>query len=143
MGTIRSSLEAWPLAITVATGFATVKTHEDHLREWDGWFARDTRFAVLRLFRDLRALDLDDGTARVTKRWLRDGASEAIRRQVVAMVNVVPEEVYPRMTKMSVERTFGVPGTILVSPSKGIDWIAANTDLAFDRAAAIAVLAQE
>ena len=120
---IRTDTAVWPLAIAVYHGPASLDDHLAHLAEWNRWFARGQRFMVLRIFMDEAALEQADGVARATKQWLVDGAGDAIRAQVDAMVNIVPPSAYSRMAVLSVEKVFGVPGLIAAGLPDGLEWL--------------------
>lgn len=120
---IRTITAIWPLAIAVYHGPASLDDHLAHLAEWNLWFARGQRFMVLRVFMDDAALEQADGVARATKQWLIDGAGDAIRSQVDAMVNIVPPSAYARMAVLSVEKVFGVPGLIAAGLPEGLEWL--------------------
>lgn len=120
---IRTNTAIWPLAIAVYHGPASLDDHLAHLAEWNCWFARGQRFIVLRVFTDEAALEQADGVARATKQWLVDGAGDAIRAQVDAMVNIVPPSAYARMAVLSVEKVFGVPGLIAAGLPEGLEWL--------------------
>lgn len=120
---IRTNTAIWPLVIAVYHGPASLHDHLAHLAEWNLWFARGQRFMVLRVFMDDAALEQADGVARATKQWLVDGAGEAIRSQVDAMVNIVPPSAYARMAVLNVEKVFGVPGLIAAGLPEGLDWL--------------------
>ncbi len=123
MKPIQTSLTLWPLVIAVYQGHASLDDHLAHLAAWNLWFARGPRFIVLRVFMDEASLDQADGVAKATKQWLTDGAGDAIRSQVDAMVNVVPPSAYGRMAALSVEKVFGVPGLITAELSEGVEWL--------------------
>ncbi|MFV3131903.1 hypothetical protein [Niveispirillum sp. KHB5.9] len=120
---IRTETAIWPLAIAVYRGPASLDDHLAHLAEWNLWFARGQRFMVLRVFMDEAALEQADGVARATKQWLVDGAGDAIRSKVDAMVNIVPPSAYARMAVLSVEKVFGVPGLIAAGLPDGLEWL--------------------
>ncbi|MBD3813813.1 MAG: hypothetical protein IE917_16550 [Betaproteobacteria bacterium] len=132
MGSIETRLDAWPLVISIASGLSSLDQHVAHLAEWRDWFSRNERFAVLRIFEDEEALVHPDGSAQATKAWLRDGVADAIRQHVTAMVNVVPQAAYPGFAKMSIERTFGVPGLITADRNEACQWLAGNDRLGID-----------
>lgn len=120
---IRTDTGIWPLAIAAHRGPASLDDHQAHLAEWNRWFARSQRFVVLRVFMDEAALEQANGVARATKQWLVDGAGDAIRSQVDAMVNIVPPSAHARMAVLSVERVFGVPGLIAAGLPEGLEWL--------------------
>lgn len=121
-----TSLEHWPLVVTMARGQASFADHEAYLNEWHTWFAQKERFYVLRIFTDDASLEQTEGVAKLTKQWLREGAADAIREKVGAMVNIVPASAYPEMSALSVEKVFGVPGTIAATLEDGIQWLKTN-----------------
>lgn len=123
MSPIRTNTAIWPLSIAVYHGPASLDDHLAHLAEWNRWFARGQRFMVLRVFVDDAALEQAAGVAKATKQWLVDGAGDAVRSQVDAMVNIVPPSAYARMAVLSVEKVFGVPGLIAAGLPDGLEWL--------------------
>lgn len=132
MAFITVSTAAWPVVLSTAWGTPTRAQHAAYLDEWRTWFARGERFAVLRHFADEASLAHPDGAARDTKRWLSGGAGDAIRRQVVAMVNVVPETALPGMVGMSIEKVFGIPGMIGDDMDAALRWLARTAPFPVD-----------
>jgi len=114
---------AWPVVVFEFAGVQSLADHEGSLQRWNALFAREADFVALRVFHDEDALVHPEGVGRVTKQWLRDGAADAIRRHVAAMMNVVlPPAAYERMKHMSVEAAFGVPGGVFDSVEAAAAW---------------------
>lgn len=123
MAIIRVTATGWPLVLSTASGAPSLTQHIAYLSQWQGWFARGEPFAVVRHFSDAASLVHPEGAARATKVWLSDGAGDAIRRHVLAMVNIVPVEALPAMAGMSIERVFGVPGMIGDDVDAALRWL--------------------
>nr|WP_324258859.1 hypothetical protein [Cellvibrio fontiphilus] len=116
----------WPLVIHEFAGLQTLAEHEQSLLVWNSHFSRGESFVIIRLFRDEESLVHPEGAAKLTKAWLRDGAAEAIKASVTAMMNIVPESAYERMKHMSVEAVFGVPGGVFNSSQDAAEWFITN-----------------
>lgn len=116
----------WPLVIHEFAGMQTLADHQQSLLVWNTHFSRCEAFVVIRLFHDEDALIHPEGAGKLTKAWLRDGAAEAIKSSVTAMINVVPESTYERMKHMSVEAVFGVPGGVFNSIEGACEWFNAS-----------------
>lgn len=111
--------------------FAEKQTLEEHiysLEIWNSQLSCNQAFIAIRVFHDEKSLIPPDGAAKITKQWLQNGASDAIKNKVIAMINIVPESKYENMKKMSVETVFGVPGGIFKSILEAQHWF--NTTLA-------------
>ena len=116
----------WPVVIFEFKGVQTLPEHEQSLTEWNEQFARNKPFVAVRVFHDDDSLVHADGTAQLTKAWLRKGAAQSIKTSVVAMINIVPESAYEKMKHMSVEAVFGVPGGIFKTCPDAAEWFNAN-----------------
>lgn len=116
----------WPLVIHEFAGIQTLAEHEQSLAVWNQHFSRNESFVVMRIFRDEDSLIHPDGAAKLTKAWLHEGAAQAIKKSVVAMMNIVPESAYERMKHMSVEAVFGVPGGIFKNSQDAVEWFNQN-----------------
>ena len=108
------------------SGLQTLAAHEQSLADWNHYFSRNERFVAVRIFHDEDSLVHPDGAAQLTKSWLRNGAAEAIKTSVVAMINIVPTSAYERMKHMSVEAVFGVPGGVFNSVDEAVGWFNSN-----------------
>ncbi|WP_191601863.1 hypothetical protein [Marinomonas algicola] len=110
--------------------FAGPQSLEEHiysLKVWNEQLSRNQPFVAIRLFLDEASLIHPKGAAKETKRWLNNGASDAIKHNVIAMINIVPEKSHKKMKNMSVETVFGVPGGIFQSIQEAQSWF--NTTL--------------
>lgn len=112
----------WPVVVFEFQGLQSLEQHRLSLALWDDLFARGEKILVLRIFHDEDALLHPEGAAKATKAWLRAGASESIKNQVLAMINVVPESTYDAMQDKSVEAVFGVPGGVFKSTGDAAQW---------------------
>ncbi|WP_343561577.1 hypothetical protein [Kiloniella sp. b19] len=119
----------WPLCTTLAEGPQSLSQHLEMLAIWNRWFARNQPFVTLRLYADPLSLEQAEGTARATKKWLRDGADQNIRSLVKAMVIVIPPESLEAMKHMNVEAVFGIPGGIFSDLQDALDWIGEHRHL--------------
>ncbi|CAH9051236.1 hypothetical protein PSECIP111854_00705 [Pseudoalteromonas sp. CIP111854] len=116
----------WPLAVTVAQGSCDLQMHKQSLENWNTWFAHKKPFCVLRVYLDEPSLVHPKGAGPITQQWLAEGAAENMQELVQAMLIVVPPCEHERMSKMSVQKAFGIDGAILASIEQAIDWLAAK-----------------
>ncbi|MBU2892319.1 hypothetical protein KO495_03155 [Colwellia sp. D2M02] len=119
-----------PVIIFEFTGQQTLVEHSKSLLLWDNLLSQKSELIVLRIFTDNAALIHPKGAGKVTNRWLESGAKQAIQQQVLAMINIVPEQAYKKMQHMSVEKVFGVPGGIFKSKGEALHWLDNNVPLA-------------
>ena len=104
-------LGQWPLVVSVSAGAPTLADTQDFAQAWDDWLARGQAFASLRVFTDAASLTHPPGSAQHVKQWFGRQA-QAIREQVMGMASVVPAGEFERMSRMNVEKLFGVPAAI-------------------------------
>ena len=126
---LKINTEQWPLVIFEFSGEASVTEHQQMLDEWAQLFARQQPFVALRVFHDDISLDYPAEVGQLTLRWLDDGAREAIKTWVSAMLHVTPEASYARMKHKSVERVFGVPGGVFRRIEDANQWLRDNIEL--------------
>lgn len=111
-----------PLVVFEFEGPQTLEAHRQSLQCWNEQLARNELFVAIRIFRDDVSLAHPEGAAKLTRRWLRDGAGQRIKSRVLAMINVVPAAAYDRMKHLDVETVFGVPGGIFESTAQAVEW---------------------
>jgi hypothetical protein len=130
MSRIASDDTLWPLSILMLEGSQSLEQHDQMLGIWNAWFDRNERFISLRIYLDESSLDQVPGVGRVTKQWLKAGASENMRRLVSCMAIAVPPSRFEAMNRQSVEKAFGIPGGVFPNPDDALDWIAETDNLA-------------
>lgn len=119
---LKNDLSHWPLLITVASGPATQREYEGFFAQWAEWLQQGEPFATLRLFMDDDSLLHPPGSAQHAKQWLQHwGAS--IRESVTGMATVVPEALYPKVSKMNAEKLFGVPAQTFADIPASLAWL--------------------
>jgi hypothetical protein len=133
----------WPLAIALAAGAQSLEDQRAFLAMWNGWLGRGTSFAVLRLFVDTEALAHPEGGARLAKQWMQDNAAR-IRQSVMGLASIVPASAYEKMSRMDIEKAFGVPGGVFRDEDGALTWLAGQVfeprGVEFDRASVEEVL---
>lgn len=133
----------WPLVVSVSAGAPTLADTQDFSLAWDDWLARGQAFASLRVFTDAASLTHPPGAAQHVKQWFgRQG--QAIREQVMGMASVVPPEEFERVSRMNVEKLFGVPAAIFADLPSALAWLRDRVftprGLPFDEAAVVAAV---
>jgi len=118
----------WPLVVFEFRGEQSLEEHQRMLDEWNLLFSRQQNFVAVRLFHDDIAVNHSKEIGQLTLSWLDNGAAEAIKTWVSAMLNVTPEATYLRMKNKSVERVFGVPGGIFKSTDDANQWLDVHLD---------------
>lgn len=113
----------WPVCLCVHEGVQSLEQHEQMIEVWNEWFKREGSFIAIRVHKDEASLAQADGVARMTKKWLRDGAAELIRKRISAILNVAPNPAYERMKHLSVEKVFGVPGGVFPGLDEAMIWL--------------------
>jgi len=136
-------LGQWPLVVSVSAGAPTLADTQDFAQAWDDWLARGQAFASLRVFTDAASLTHPPGSAQHVKQWFGRQA-QAIREQVMGMASVVPAGEFERMSRMNVEKLFGVPAAIFADLPSALAWLRdqvfAPRGLPFDEAAVMAAV---
>ncbi|WP_028467330.1 hypothetical protein [Nisaea denitrificans] len=123
MSRIASDDTLWPLSILMLEGSQSLEQHDQMLGIWNAWFDRNERFISLRVYLDESSLDQVPGVGRVTKQWLKAGASENMRRLVSCMAIAVPPSRFEAMNRQSVEKAFGIPGGVFPNLDDSLDWL--------------------
>ncbi|MPS30610.1 hypothetical protein [Pigmentiphaga sp.] len=136
-------LAHWPLVVSVSTGAPTLADTQAFSQAWDEWLAREQPFASLRVFADAASLTHPPGAAQHVKQWFGRQAP-AIRDQVMGMANVVPPEEFERVSRMNIEKLFGVPAATFADLPSALAWLRdrvfAPRGLPFDEAVATAAV---
>lgn len=142
---IHSTLDHWPLVISVVSARMTLDAYLDSLVAWNRWFDRNAPFGVLRMFTSAEALVHPEGGARQAKQWMQDNGPR-MRQTVICLASIVPVDQYERMKKMDLERAFGVPAGMFSDVTDALAWLGADAfrhrGLVFDPAAVQDGLAQ-
>jgi hypothetical protein len=138
---IATDLACWPLVLSVAAGAQTLEDQRAFLGDWTRWLDRGEPFAVLRLFGSSEALVHPEGGARMAKQWMQDNGAR-MRQTVMGIASVVPASDHERMSRMDIEKAFGVPGGMFADLDAALLWLDGRVfrprGLALDRAAAAA-----
>jgi len=119
---IRHDLSQWPLVISISSGLQTLETMSAFTEDWNRWLDRGEPFASLRVFADADALVHPEGSAQRAKQWLQ-ARGEDIRRHMMGMASVVPAAQYEKISKMNVEKLFGVPACTFVTTDDALTWL--------------------
>lgn len=123
MARITSDHSLWPLGIVMLEGRQSFEQHMQMVAIWDSWFSRGERFLTLRIHVDSDALEHAPGAAKATKKWIKDGAGEKMRKLVAAMAIVVPPSSFEATRHLSTEAVFGVPGGIFPGTDESLEWL--------------------
>jgi hypothetical protein len=129
--------------VSIAAGAKSLDNHRNLFAAWNRWLDRGAPFAVLRIFVDTLALVHPESGARLAKRWLGDNA-ERMRHSVLGIASIVPASAYEKMSRMDIEKAYGVPGGVFLDRNDALLWLAtqvfAPRGMKFDRAGAKAAL---
>lgn len=112
----------WPLAMTFSSGSPRLEDMLDDAANWSAWLGRGERFAILRVLLDRDAYAHPPGAAQARKSWLAEHG-DLIRKQMLGMALVLPEDVLGQAQRMQAERLFGVPAQAFCSVEDAIAWL--------------------
>ncbi|SFP56850.1 hypothetical protein [Variovorax sp. 770b2] len=119
---IRHELSQWPLVISISSGLQTLESMDAFTEDWNRWLDRGEPFVSLRVFADADALVHPEGSAQRAKQWLQ-ARGEDIRRHMMGMASVVPAAQYEKISKMNVQKLFGVPASTFVATDDALTWL--------------------
>jgi hypothetical protein len=119
---ITNDLSHWPLVLTESKGRVTLDEQILFLETWAGWLDRGEPFATFRIFADMQALERPDGGVKAAKTWLQKNAAR-IKRLVIGIATVIPEDGMKKHGKLDAEKLFGVPARTFITANDGLVWI--------------------
>lgn len=120
---MNENLSYWPLVVGVYRDAMDLDGYRKQLDAWEHWFAREERFALLRVYTTSASLSHPDGSAPLSKGWLQRHRA-ALQRSVMGMATVIlPPEDYARMKNFQVEKAFGVPGGVFATVDDALTWL--------------------
>ena len=116
------TLANWPLVVGVYRTALDLDGYQTQLDVWERWFARQERFALLRIYTTPESLSHPDGSAPLAKAWLQRNRP-VLQRWVMGMATVVPASNYEKMKRFQVDKAFGVPGAIFREAEEALGWL--------------------
>ncbi|RIX77574.1 hypothetical protein [Acidovorax cavernicola] len=119
---IRHELSQWPLVISVSAGLQTLESLQAFTEDWNRWLDRGEPFVSLRVFADADALVHPEGSAQSAKQWLQARGAD-IRRHMMGMASVVPADQFEKISKMNVEKLFGIPASTFARTDEALAWL--------------------
>ena len=119
---VRHELSQWPLVISVSTGLQTLESMQAFTEDWNRWLDRGEPFISLRVFADADALVHPEGGAQRAKQWLQARGAD-IRRHMMGMASVVPADQFEKISKMNVEKLFGIPASTFARTDEALAWL--------------------
>lgn len=119
---VRHELSQWPLVISVSTGLQTLESMQAFTEDWNRWLDRGEPFVSLRVFADADALVHPEGSAQRAKQWLQARGAD-IRRHMMGMASVVPADQFEKISKMNVEKLFGIPVSTFARTDEALAWL--------------------
>lgn len=119
---VRHELSQWPLVISVSTGLQTLESMQAFTEDWNRWLDRGEPFVSLRVFADADALVHPEGSAQRAKQWLQARGAD-IRRHMMGMASVVPADQFEKISKMNVEKLFGIPASTFARTDEALAWL--------------------
>jgi hypothetical protein len=70
----------------------------------------------------MQALERPDGGVKAAKTWLQKNAAR-IKRLVIGIATVIPEDGMKKHGKLDAEKLFGVPARTFITANDGLVWI--------------------
>lgn len=119
---VRHELSQWPLVISVSAGLQTLESMQAFTEDWNRWLDRGEPFVSLRVFTDADALVHPEGSAQRAKQWLQARGAD-IRRHMMGMASVVPADQFEKISKMNVEKLFGIPASTFARTDEALAWL--------------------
>lgn len=119
---VRHELSQWPLVISVSAGLQTLESMQAFTEDWNRWLDRGEPFVSLRVFADADALVHPEGSAQRAKQWLQARGAD-IRRHMMGMASVVPADQFEKISKMNVEKLFGIPASTFARTDEALAWL--------------------
>ncbi|ATA53870.1 hypothetical protein CKY39_12060 [Variovorax boronicumulans] len=119
---IRHELSQWPLVISVSAGLQTLESLQAFTEDWNRWLDRGEPFVSLRVFADADALVHPEGSAQSARQWLQARGAD-IRRHMMGMASVVPADQFEKISKMNVEKLFGIPASTFARTDEALAWL--------------------
>jgi len=119
---VRHELSQWPLVISVSAGLQTLESMQAFTEDWSRWLDCGEPFVSLRVFADADALVHPEGSAQRAKQWLQARGAD-IRRHMMGMASVVPADQFEKISKMNVEKLFGIPASTFARTDEALTWL--------------------
>lgn len=120
---IKHDLSRWPLVVSVSRGAPTLEELRRFSDDWTRWFARNERFATLRIHVDAQSHTHPEGGAKEKKRWFTESRDD-LKSLIIGMATVVPAEILGEVGRTKQAKLYGVPAQAFESLDDAVDWLA-------------------